>query len=223
MRFSPRKEIFGGNTKVVYGVVSRHLREYIVRISDQKVLAQFFSPEEKASQKPQNKDVSGFIDISKYALYHEVFNVKNIKDIRPLIFHQKKFKNGVLNGSEILVRFQNPNPMFDELLPLHEVFAFVDLFEQYKVVSRRILEKAIEESITLGHPFSLNVKCEELADADFADFLISRIKKAGLKNGDSITLEILESSALGPEDGHIIKNLKALKTYGFHFALDDFR
>lgn len=221
--FIPGKRSSEEIQKLFSGVVGRHLREYIVRISDQKVLAQFLSPEEKASQKLQNKDVSGFIDMSKYALYHEIFNVKNIKDINPLIFHQKKYKNEQLNGSEILVRFENPNPNAEELLPLPEVFAFVDLFEQYKVVSRRILEKAIEESITLGHPFSLNIKCEELTDVDFSDFLISRIKKAGLQNGDNITLEILESSALDPEDGHVIKNLKALKIHGFHFALDDFR
>lgn len=47
--------------------------------------------------------------------------------------------------------------------------------------------------------------------------------KVNRTTGNGITLEILESSALDPENGNVLMNLKNLKAKGFHFALDDFR
>ncbi len=49
------------------------------------------------------------------------------------------------------------------------------------------------------------------------------LAKVHRTTGNGITLEILESSALDPENGNVLMNLKNLKAYGFHFALDDFR
>lgn len=208
--------------KLFTGVVTRQLREFIVRISNPKVLSFFLTPAERQVQEQQKKDTGDFIDLNRYAIFHEVF-VEGSNSVEPLIYHQKKFKNGSLVGSEILVRFQNPDSATESLLPLHEAFAFLDLFEQYKVVSRRIMAKAMEEASSSGHPFSLNVKCEELMDPDFSEFLLGHLEKVNRSTGDGITLEILESSALDSTDGNVLMNLKTLKAKGFHFALDDFR
>ncbi len=204
------------------GIVTRHLRDFIIRISNPKVLSQFLSPAERKLQEEQQKDTHGYIDLEKYALFHEIF-VEWSEAVKPLIYHQKKYKNEILVGSEVLVRFQNPDTLTEQLLPIDQVFAFLDLFEQYKPVSRRILSNAITEATTLDHPFSLNIKCEELMDPDFSEFLIGNISRIWRSNGHGITLEILESSALDSEDANILGNLKKLKMYGFHFALDDFR
>jgi EAL domain-containing protein (putative c-di-GMP-specific phosphodiesterase class I) len=208
--------------KLFTGVVARQLREFIIRISNPKVLSQFLSPAEKLIQEQLKKDTSGYIDLNQYALFHEIF-VERSGDVKPLIFHQKKYRHGQLVGSEILVRFQDPDSDREKLLPLQEAFAYLDLFEQYKVVSRRILSNAIEEAVSLEKPFSLNIKCEELMDPDFSEFLIGNMTRVKRVNGHGITLEILESSALNSEDANILKNLKILKMHGFHFALDDFR
>ncbi len=208
--------------RLLTGVVTRQLREFIIRISNPKVLSNFLTQSERKIQEQQNKSTQGYFDLDKYAMFHEIF-IQKPYNLTPLIFHQKKFKNHAAVGSEILVRFQNPDFWTQKLLPLDEAFAFMDLFEQYKVVSRKIIENAMHIASQLWQPFSINIKCEELEDHDFSAFILNLLAKVNRTTGNGITLEILESSALDPENRNVLMNLKNLKANGFHFALDDFR
>jgi len=205
------------------GVVSRRLREYIVRISDPKLLAKCLSPMEREAQRAMGKNTDEYFNLDQYALFHQIF-VTEVDQLNPIMYHQEKYDNrGKLVASEILVRFQHPDLPEGVHLPLEEAFMFLDLFEQYESVSRKIIANAIEDGVTLGYPFAINIKCEDLVKPNFGAFLIEKVVQAGRENGNGITLELLESSRLDIENGHTLKNLTILKKAGFHFALDDFR
>lgn len=94
--------------KLLTGVVTRQLREFIIRISNPKVLSNFLTHAERRIQEQQNKSTQGYIDLDKYAMFHQIF-IQEPDNLVPLIYHQKKFKNHTAVGSEILVRFQNPD------------------------------------------------------------------------------------------------------------------
>lgn len=205
------------------GVVSRRLREHIVRISDPKLLAKCLSPAERAAQQAMGKNTDEYFNLDQYALFHQVF-VAQVDQLNPVIYHQEKYDNrDKLVASEILVRFQHPDLPNGTHLPLEEAFMFLDLFEQYESVSRKIIANAIEDGVTLGYPFAINIKCEDLVKPNFGTFLIEKVAQAGRESGNGITIELLESSKLDIENGHTLKNLTLLKKAGFHFALDDFR
>ncbi len=94
--------------RLLTGVVTRQLREFIIRISNPKVLSNFLTQSERKIQEQQNKSTQGYVDLDKYAMFHEIF-IQKPYNLSPLIFHQKKFKDQAEVGSEILVRFQNPD------------------------------------------------------------------------------------------------------------------
>lgn len=77
------------------------------------------------------------------------------------IFKQNKVLKGNIVGSELLVRFKNPdceNPPNGEYLFLDEVFAVLDLFKIYPQISRMIVSKGFSAGNVLTEPISVNTR-----------------------------------------------------------------
>lgn len=122
-------------------------------------------------------------------------------------------------SSEMLARFRDAesgNPLRTD-----EIFKFLDLFGVYKDFSRfKILPEDFHYGKMLG-VFSVNVRGDELSEADFATYCIQLAQLEHIDPKD-VTIELIESDTLDLDDEVTCANIEKLKSFGFHIALDDF-
>jgi len=123
---------------------------------------------------------------------------------------------------EALARMKDENG--DILLP----GAFIDTAERFGLIGaidRVIIDKTMKlqaETRRMGRElsFTINLSGKDFGDDDFLSFLHMRVKEPGA-NLCSPIFEITETAAV--RDLNIaIKFIKALKSLGCHFSLDDF-
>ena len=123
---------------------------------------------------------------------------------------------------EALARMKDENG--DILLP----GAFIDTAERFGLIGaidRVIIDKTMKlqaETRRMGRElsFTINLSGKDFGDDDFLSFLHMRVKEPGANPGSHI-FEITETAAV--RDLNIaIKFIKALKSLGCHFSLDDF-
>ncbi len=142
-------------------VVAKHIHEFILQASIPEEFVRMKTSEqlEKLRQESPHKHNERFIHIDRYALYRRVF-LDEPKNTGITIVYQEKHKIIKVDGSEVksiaceaemLARFKDP--LTGEVLPLSEVFQFLDLLEMYHPVSRQIMELACIEGKKLGLPY----------------------------------------------------------------------
>lgn len=139
-----------------------------------------------------------------------------------MVVHQKKFLHDKCVGSELLTRFNYGNIQFSTA----EVFAYLDVFDIYSEFSKKILRLHFQAARKLGTPVSMNIRGDQFAQKDFVDFTREQIALSGV-DPDRLTFEILETQVLdltihGDSNSPTIENMRALKSLGMHFAVDDF-
>lgn len=103
--------------------------------------------------------------------------------------------------------------------------SFVDVAEWFGIITaidRIIIEKALRHLAGVGNSvnLSINLSGKELGDEDLLSFLKSKISRAGA-DARRIIFEITETAAISNIEP-AVKFVKALKSMGCKFALDDF-
>lgn len=106
--------------------------------------------------------------------------------------------------------------------------AFIDIAERFGLIGsidRMIIEKSMLMQARLRKEgkyisFGMNLSGKDLGDDDLLSFLKAKMIETGA-DPDKLVFEITETAAIGDLD-RAIKFIKALKTIGCHFALDDF-
>lgn len=106
--------------------------------------------------------------------------------------------------------------------------AFIDIAERFSLIGsidRMIIEKSMLMQARLRKEgrhisFGMNLSGKDLGDDDLLSFLKTKMVETGA-DPDKLVFEITETAAIGDLD-RAIKFIKALKTIGCHFALDDF-
>ncbi|MBI2413803.1 MAG: EAL domain-containing protein [Deltaproteobacteria bacterium] len=106
--------------------------------------------------------------------------------------------------------------------------AFIDIAERFGLIGsidRMIIEKSMLMQSRLRKDgkhisFGMNLSGKDLGDDDLLSFLKTKMVETGA-DPDKLVFEITETAAIGDLD-RAIKFIKALKTIGCHFALDDF-
>ncbi len=106
--------------------------------------------------------------------------------------------------------------------------AFIDIAERFGIIGsidRMIIEKSMLMQARLRKDgkhisFGMNLSGKDLGDDGLLSFLKTKMIETGA-DPDKLVFEITETAAIGDLD-RAVKFVKALKTIGCHFALDDF-
>jgi diguanylate cyclase (GGDEF)-like protein len=106
--------------------------------------------------------------------------------------------------------------------------AFIEVAERFGIVGsidKMIIEKTMrvqadERKRGRRLCFSMNLSAKDLVDEGFLNFLKTRISRTGA-DPDALVFEITETAAIS-DLARAVKFIKALRTIGCHFSLDDF-
>ncbi|MBI5492263.1 MAG: EAL domain-containing protein [Deltaproteobacteria bacterium] len=106
--------------------------------------------------------------------------------------------------------------------------AFIEVAERFDIigaVDRRIIKKTLELMSEAGRKgksftFSINLSGKDMMDEDLISFIQHAVSETGADPG-RIVFEITETAAVFDID-RAVKFVKALKSIGCHFSLDDF-
>ncbi|OGQ51587.1 MAG: hypothetical protein A3J24_00905 [Deltaproteobacteria bacterium RIFCSPLOWO2_02_FULL_53_8] len=103
--------------------------------------------------------------------------------------------------------------------------SFVDVAEWFgiiTVIDKVIIEKALKHQVNLGKGtnLSINLSGKELGDKELLAFLESQLSETGA-NPQRVIFEITETAAISNIE-QAVTFVKALKSIGCRFALDDF-
>lgn len=131
-------------------------------------------------------------------------------------------KTGTVSHYEALARLKDEDGGI--ILP----GAFIEVAERFGLIGsidRMITEKTMQVQAQLQRAgrklsFGLNLSAKDLTDEEFLSFLKEKISDTGA-DPDSLIFEITETAAIS-DLARAIKFIKALKTIGCHFSLDDF-
>mgnify|MGYP001611564553 CR=1 FL=1 len=131
-------------------------------------------------------------------------------------------KTGTVSHYEALARLKDENGNI--ILP----GAFIEVAERFGLIGsidRMITEKTMQIQSRLQRAgrklsFGLNLSAKDLTDEEFLSFIKEKISDTGA-DPDSFIFEITETAAIS-DLARAVKFIKALKTIGCHFSLDDF-
>jgi diguanylate cyclase (GGDEF)-like protein len=101
-------------------------------------------------------------------------------------------------------------------------YFFLDISKksnQYKKLTRVVLEKSFKKFENLPFEFSVNISYEDIESADFLDFIKSLITKYNVSN--RVVFEILEDESIKNYQ-HLVSFIDEIKTLGCKVAIDDF-
>lgn len=134
-----------------------------------------------------------------------------------------RMSDGATTGAEALVRWRRGGGFVPpgDFLPQAEASGVV------VQLGRHVLERACQDAASWpvpadGVPLTVAVNAcgAELAEDDYATWVISSLNRAGLP-GDRLVVEVLEG-LLDEQSGAVVANLHALRAAGVRIAVDDF-
>ena len=130
--------------------------------------------------------------------------------------------DGQCTGAEALMRWTHPQFGFvspAEFIPLAEATALITPLSRW-VVKQCVAQQAMWQREGLSTRVSMNVAPSNLAEADFAEFLIDTCH-AQRVDPASIEIEFTES-AMTTDDVLTLEHLTSLRMAGVRVAIDDF-
>ncbi len=144
--------------------------------------------------------------------------------IKPFYQPKISLRTGEVVGFEALMRCCVPGKK--PLGPDNMAAAF-DNSVLAAEMSDRIVDSVVQDILTwkaaglqFGH-VAINAAAAELRRGDFADRLLSRLKRAGI-TPECIQVEVTESVLIGRGIDHVERTFKELAANGVRLALDDF-
>ena len=176
------------------------------------------------SAKKSNKDYLVFFD-----------ELDNLQEYENNMLWTKKLKSA-LSNDRIVVFFQplvNNETMcvdkyeclvrlIDEDGKVIAPFFFLDISKksnQYKKITRIVLEKSFKKFENLPFEFSVNISYEDISDPTFLDFIKDKIKEYNISS--KLVFEILEDEGIKNYDV-LISFIDEVKALGCKVAIDDF-
>ena len=165
--------------------------------------------------------------INPYRTLHETIEriKQGLEQDEFVLYCQPKvnMKTGVVIGAEALIRWQHPEHgllLPDDFLPIIESHPISVKLGEWVIDSA--LELMVEwQTSGLDIPISVNVDAFQLQQPYFVEKLAASLEKRPTLKPSSLSLEILETSALG-DITEVLKIMKACIDIGVHFSLDDF-
>lgn len=130
--------------------------------------------------------------------------------------------DGSCTGVEALMRWTHPQFGWvspSEFIPLAEATALITPLSRW-VVQNSVAQQAEWQKQGIATRVSMNVAPTNLAEADFADFLIDTCSEYGVDPA-SVEIEFTES-AMTTDDVLTLEHLTSLRDKGVRVAIDDF-
>lgn len=142
-----------------------------------------------------------------------------------VLFYQPKvnMRTGEVVGVEALIRWLHPE---EGLLMPEDFLPYIENDKVSQQVGEWVIRQALDQArawAALGHrlPVSVNIGGWQLQQPDFVAFLRQQLLARGNAPDGTLTIEILETSALKDMD-RISDTILACRKIGVRFALDDF-
>ena len=133
------------------------------------------------------------------------------------------FQPIVNNKTKKIEKFESLARIVDDEQNIHQPFHFINIAEltgMIPEITRIMIDKTFDAFKDNNFHFSINISEYDLNDEYLLDYLKEKTNEYNLKPS-RVIIEVLEGvSANGVEHG--IKQLNALKEYGFSIAIDDF-
>ncbi len=138
---------------------------------------------------------------------------------------QYDVKEEKINGVEALIRWNHPQKGLitpNDFIPLAEETGLInDIGEWMLNASCQILQQWVKNNPALSSiKLAVNMSASQIGMDNFVDFVLSTLKKYGLK-GEQLELEITEN-VLVQDMEMVVSKLKHLAGHGICFAVDDF-
>ncbi|WP_368030552.1 EAL domain-containing protein [Arcobacter sp. s6] len=174
--------------------------------------------------KKENKDYLVFFDeLDKFQEYeNNMLWTKKLKSAfvndNIEVYFQPLVNNKTLKVDkyECLVR------LIEENGKIVSPYFFLDISKksnQYKKLTKIVLEKSFKRFENLPFEFSVNISYEDIESSDFLDFIKSMIKKYNISN--RVVFEILEDESIKNYQC-LISFIDEIKALGCKVAIDDF-
>lgn len=137
---------------------------------------------------------------------------------RVVVYYQPIVDNrtGQAEKHEALVRLLDP---VDQPVAPFKFLPLSRILRLYPEITRRVAEKAVAASSTLGRPVSINLSIHDMLDHQTREMLWRLMAKDNA--GRHVTFEILESEGIDNYDA-VADFINSFKQLGCKFALDDF-
>ena len=174
--------------------------------------------------KKENKDYLVFFDeLDKFQEYEN--NMHWTKKLKSAFIHDniEVYFQPLVNNKTLKVdKYECLVRLIEENGKVISPYFFLDISKksnQYKKLTRIVLEKSFKRFEHLPFEFSVNISYEDIESADFLDFIRSMISKYNISN--RVVFEILEDESIKNYQC-LVQFIDEVKALGCKIAIDDF-